>query len=218
MPKALIAVLFLTTAMTTMMGQACKLSGTAGWNQDLHNLIDGCSISFSSPNHEFRVEVGESGTLQLFRGHESIGKSFLIVPPATLSWSPKSDGFFVNDGQGSGMSSTFRYFRVSGEGVSEDDVFEHQAVSIFRQRMRCARASADPNVWGFGWEDNAVLLLAQATTDDSCGPADTFMSFVFTTANAVPSKVLSESQTIAKFSRLLPPNLGVARGSPMERQ
>jgi len=48
------------------------------------------------------------------------------------SWSPKSDAFFINDGEGSGMASTFRLFRVKSSESVEDTSIEKAAVALYR--------------------------------------------------------------------------------------
>jgi hypothetical protein len=94
-----------------------------------------------------------------------------LEPPAMISWSPRSDAFFVNEGEGSGLSSSFRLFRVKETHLSEDMEIEKKVIALFRRRVLCDFSAVEPNIWGFGWdtEGNEIYLLVQPTVNDSCG-------------------------------------------------
>lgn len=190
------------------VAQNCKASGTTAWNAVLRNVVAGCAFELTSPNQQLLLKIAPDGRMSVdSESHHWRGPQ--LVPPAIISWSPKSDAFFVNDGEGSGLSSSFRLFKVKGTEVSEDKTIEEKAVSLFRRRTHCASSSADPNVWGFGWstEAKAIYLLIQPTVNDSCGRPDHFISAVIRTSDAAVSEVLSKEQTKVRFGSQLPPPL-----------
>jgi hypothetical protein len=125
-----------------------------------------------------------------------------------VSWSPRSDVFFVNDGEGSGMTSTFRLFRIKGSQVHEDKAVEKAAVSLYRRRSGCSRSALDPDVSGFGWGDGGkqIYLLVQATVHEPCDPYQ-LISLVVQTSDGKILETLSEKQTKERFGSLLPSSL-----------
>jgi hypothetical protein len=194
------------------LSQNCALSGTAAWSPTLRNVIGDCNNRFLSPDKRFVLEIGTEGnmTVKTIPDARKLGLNVRrIEPPAMVSWSPKSNIFFVNDGEGSGMSSVFRLFRLNGNDVIEDDSLERKAVSLYRRRVRCSSRSADPNVWGFGWEHNGadILILVQATTDKPCGQPDAFVTLVVRATDGAVLETLSKAQSRARFAFLLPPEL-----------
>jgi hypothetical protein len=140
------------------------------------------------------------------RIHLSAG---LLVPSVMVSWSPRSDAFFLNDGDGSGMTSTFRLFRIRSARVYEDRSVEKAAVSLYRRRTRCTRSALDPDVWGFGWGDDGskIYLLVQATVHEPCGPPYAFISLVVRKSDGKILEALSEKQTQERFRFMLPASL-----------
>jgi hypothetical protein len=71
-------------------------------------------IFLSLPNSKV-VTVTVDGFLKnSIEGKIIVFKGPQVEPPAMFSWSPGSDAFFINDGEGSGMASTFRLFRIKG--------------------------------------------------------------------------------------------------------
>ncbi|HBB97916.1 MAG TPA: hypothetical protein DC054_21250 [Blastocatellia bacterium] len=126
-----------------------------------------------------------------------------------VSWSPRSDAFFINDGEGSGMTSTFRLFKIGPKRIYEDNATEKAAVSLYRLRTGCNRSALDPDVWGFGWDDGGskIYLLVQATVHEPCGPPYGFISLVVRTSDGKILEALSETQTKERFGSLLPSSL-----------
>jgi hypothetical protein len=126
-----------------------------------------------------------------------------------VSWSSRSDAFFVNDGEGSGMSSTFRLFRIKGTEIYEDKAVEKAAASLYRRRTRCSPHSIDPDVWGFGWGDggNKIYLFVQPTVHKPCGSPDKFITLVARTSDGKVLETLSGTQTKVRFGSQLPPPL-----------
>jgi hypothetical protein len=132
-----------------------------------------------------------------------------VEPPAMVSWSPKSDAFFVSDGEGSGMSGIFRLFRIKGSRVYEDKSVQRAAVSLYRRRTHCASAALDPDVYGFGWDNGGdkIYLLVQATVHEPCGRQDEFISLVLRTSDGKILEALSVERTKERFGSLLPSSL-----------
>jgi hypothetical protein len=126
-----------------------------------------------------------------------------------FSWSPKSNAFFINDGEGSGMSSMFRLFKIKGSGVYEDKAVERAATALYRRRKLCAFSAYDPNVYGFGWDNQGskIYLLVQATVHEPCGRQDEFISLVVRTSDGKILETLSKEEAKQRFSTVLPPSL-----------
>src|SRR6185312_3229062 len=204
--------LILMPVYSCARAQNCILSGTKAWNSALRNIVADCPDQFNSPNEHFVLRIVPEGTMSLWT---KSGQKKLrwdgprLLPPAMLSWSPGSTAFFVNDGDGSGMSSSFRFFGIKGAEVYEDKSIEEIAVSFYRRRTLCSPSAADPNVWGFGWDKQGshIFLLVQPTANDSCGRPDDFISLVVRTSDESIVESLSRAQTKKRFGSQLPPSL-----------
>lgn len=188
--------------------QNCKSSGTPAWNESVRNVVAGCASEFPSPNNHLLLKFASDSTISV-EGMTFHLSGPQIEPPAMVSWSPRSDVFFVNDGEGSGMSSTFRLFRIKGTEVFEDKAVGKAAVSLFRRRARCRSSSADPSVWGFGWGDGGskLYLLVQSTIHEPCGSPYKFISLVVRTSDGKILETLSEKETKFRFGSQLPSSL-----------
>lgn len=188
--------------------QDCQNSGAAAWNESLRYVFPGCAAEFPSPDNRLLLKFASDGTMSIngVRLHLSEGLSLSSV---MVSWSPRSDAFFINDGEGSGMTSNFRLFRIKGNKVHEDKQIERAAVSLYRHRTRCSPAALDPNVWGFGWAESGskLYLLIQATVHKPCGRPDEFMSLIVRSSDGRVLENLSNAQTKARFGSLLPSSL-----------
>lgn len=189
--------------------QNCKSSDThPAWNESIRDVVAGCAAEFPSPNNHLLLKIASDGamsvegtTLHLSGPH--------VEPPAMVSWSPESDAFFVNDGEGSGVSSTFRLFRMKGTSFYEDKAVGQAAASLYRRRTNCSGASADPNVWGFGWGEGGgkLYLLVQSSVHEPCGSPDKFISLVVRTSDGKILETLSNKQTKVRFGARLPSSL-----------
>jgi hypothetical protein len=104
------------------------------------------------------------------------------------------------------MSSSFRLFRLRGNTVVEDTSIERAAVSLYRRRTQCSSSTADPNVWGFGWNAHGgkILLLVQPTVNEPCGRPEDFISLIVRESDGTIVETLSKKQTKAQFGSLLP--------------
>ena len=187
------------------LAQDCKYSGTRAWNEMIRYVIADCAGEFPSPNKDLLLKFDPKGRISI-KGKIINLSGRRVEPPAMVSWSPRSDAFFINDGEGSGMTSTFRLFRINGTRIYEDKAIEKAAVSLYRRRMGCNRSSLDPDVWGFGWGDGGkqIYLLVQATVHEPCGPPYGFISLVVRTSDGKILETFSEKQTNERFASLLP--------------
>jgi hypothetical protein len=203
---------FFGIACLPALSQNCSLSGTPAWNSTLHNVIADCPDSFISPNGKFALRISIEGAMSLSAKSEQEKLRWSgskLVPPAMLSWSPASNAFFLNDGDGSGMSSSFRFFRIKGAEVTEDNSIERSAVSFYRQRTHCDSSAVDPNVWGFGWstDGSKVFLLVQPTVNESCGRPDDFIGLIVLTADGKVAESLSKTRLKERFGSQLPSSM-----------
>ena len=188
--------------------QNCKDSGASAWNQTIRDVIADCASEFLSPNKRLLLKFAPNGGMSI-AGKTIHLRGPRVEAPAMVSWSPKSDVFFVNDGEGSGMTSTFRLFRVNGTQIYEDKAVEKAAVSLYRRVTGCNRTALDPNVYGFGWAEDGskIYLLVQATVHEPCGSPYQFISLVVRTSDGKILETLTEEQTKERFGLLLPSSL-----------
>lgn len=208
--QLLASVMMCVALCFTGFAQKCKSSAKPTWTEAVYYVDADCASEFPSPNHHLALKFAPNGTMSI------AGKSIHLTgprvePPAMVSWSPRSDAFFINDGEGSGMSSTFRLFRIKGTQIYEDSAVRKAAVSFYRRRRACSRSALDPDVWGFGWGNGGskMYLLVQATVHEPCGPPFGFISLVVRTSDGKILETLSEEQTKKRFGSLLPSSLFV---------
>ena len=201
----LVSAMMCAAFCSASFAQNCKNSSTPAWNESVRYVDADCPSEFRSPNNRLLLKFASDGTMSVAGMTFHLSGS-QIEPPAMVSWSPRSDAFFVNDGEGSGMSSTFRLFRVKGTEVSEDKALREAAVPLYRQRTHCSPSALDPDVWGFGWGDGGskLYLLVQATVHEPCGRADKFISLVVRASDGKILEALSKTQTKKRFVSLLP--------------
>lgn len=205
--QLLVPLIVCAASCSAGFAQKCKSSGNA-WTESVYYVDPDRATEFPSPNHNLLLKFAADGTMSIkeMRIHLSAG---LLVPSVMVSWSPRSDAFFLNDGDGSGMTSTFRLFRIRSARVYEDRSVEKAAVSLYRRRTRCTRSALDPDVWGFGWGDGGskIYLLVQATVHEPCGPPYAFISLVVRKSDGKILEALSEKQTQERFRFMLPASL-----------
>lgn len=209
---ALIAALLPCAFLSVGFPQNCTLSGTPAWSKQLGHVIGNCDNRFTSPSGRLLLHINAEGQIQISEvasASKAPIHSGVVSPPAMISWSPRSDAFFVDDGEGSGMSSTFRLFRVKDSQVAEDGTIEARAVAIYRNQKRCSSDAADPNVWGIGWSPDGtrVYLLIQATVNMPCGEPGSFIGLTIKAADGSVLQQFSEEATKRRFRPLLPPEV-----------
>ena len=206
--QLLVSTMMCAAFCSASFAQNCKYSGIPEWNESVRSVVADCAAEFPSPDKRLRLKFASDSTM-LVEGKTIHLSGPKIEPPAMVSWSPRSDAFFVNDGEGSGMASTFRLFKLKGAEVYEDKVIEQAVVSLYRRRTRCSPSAADPNVYGFGWGagGSKLYLLVQATVHEPCGPPYEFISLVIRTSDGRIVETLSEKRTQKRFGSLLPSSL-----------
>jgi hypothetical protein len=206
----LLLFVLLAAQMSSAQARGCNGSG-ADWNKYAHNLTADCPAKLTAPDGKKTLRVNSDGRFQLSftRNGPSRAIGYSVEPPAMASWAPNSEAFFINDGEGSGMSSVFRLFRIKDGRAVRDDSIERIAVKRFRKVIGCATAATDPNVWGFGWsaDGKQVFLLVQATVNGPCGKQGGFITLIVNLANVSVVEEPSEKQTEQRFRTLLFPEL-----------
>jgi hypothetical protein len=165
-----------------------------------------------SPDRTKRIEVEEGkGYTLLIDGRAVAWPDYgrYVVAPIEFSWSPNSDAFFVNDGEGSGMYSVLHVFRLEGSSVAEAPSLKKLTVEAFRRDIRCPAAAADPAVWGIGWsKDGAqIFAFAQATVNNPCGDQGEFRGVVLNWKAGAIERWYSEAETRRFLRDLLPRNM-----------
>jgi hypothetical protein len=129
-----------------------RIQAMPGLPRSLVPLSDECAVSIPSPDGRWRVEVGEA---QLGVRGRAAGRARHLIDveqPMALMWSPRSDGFFINDGEGSGQTSRFRYFRRVGSQWRESRRFDKAASRLYLRVHDCRGGKASyANVSGIGW-------------------------------------------------------------------
>ena len=206
--KMVLFVLMCVASCSVCLAQDCMPSGRPAWNASTFYVDPSCATKFRSPNGRLLIRFSSNGRMSI-NGITIHLEEGLRVPTVMVSWSPKSDAFFINDGEGSGMSSKLRLFRIRGRRIFEDKAIQKAAVSLYRRRTRCRRSAVDPNVYGFGWgaHGRTLYLLVQATVHEPCGDSRRFVSLVVRTSDAKVMAVLSNTQTKIRFGSLLPASL-----------
>jgi hypothetical protein len=195
---------------------ACTASGEAWpWNRFLHSVCFNSAVHknvFLSPDKAKRIEVEEGKGFSLIVNGRTIawpnyGK--YVVLPIEFSWSPNSDAFFVNDGEGSGMNSVLHVFRLQDSGVGEEPNFNKLVAAAFRKDVGCSATAADPIVRGIGWsKDGAqILAFAQATVSNSCGTQGTFRGVILNLKTGSIERLDSEADARRVLHVLLPYNM-----------
>jgi hypothetical protein len=176
--------------------------------KQLNDLMADCEARMSSPDGQKVLLMRSGGNLELsFTGGQSFAPvGYRVEPPAMASWAPDSKAFIINDGEGSGMSSTFRLFRIDGARVIQVDSVHQAAVSLFRKTIRCPSSAVDPNVWGIGWSSDGqqLFLLVQATVNKSCGGQDAFIGLIVRSTDGSVIEQLTKKQTKKRFRSFLP--------------
>jgi hypothetical protein len=199
--------LALLVSLGTVARADCKYAGKPVWSKQLLDLISDCETRMISPDGQKILIMKSDGDLGLSDTKKMSFEpvSYRVEPPAMASWSPDSEAFFIDDGEGSGMSSTFRLFRIHDAHVTRDDSFHQAAVRRFRKTIGCPSSAVDPNVYGFGWSSDGkqVFLLVQATVNESCGTQGTFIVLIASVADDSVIEQLTERQTKKRFRSLL---------------
>jgi hypothetical protein len=200
-------------AQAQLVIAACTASGEPWpWNRSLRSVCFDDAIHknvFLSPDKAKRIEVEEGkGYTLIVNGRTVPWPNYgrYVVLPIVFSWSPNSDAFFVNDGEGSGMNSVLHVFRLQDSGVSEVPDLNKRVAGAFRKDVGCLAAAADPAVWGIGWSKGGLQIFAyaQATVNNPCGSQDDLRGVVLNVKTGSMEHWYSEPETRRVFRDLLP--------------
>lgn len=209
----LMLLLFCVALLSSFRGEAqdCASSKAPGWADELRQLFADCANSVPSPNGAFSFQIGSLEKIRILKGGHPlalIGNEKLALP-AVVSWSPNSTQFFLNDGDGSGLSSQLRLFRIIGATAKENDDLNRTIVRIYRDRNRCSKVTKNPNVYGVGWSPDGVTLyvVAQSTVNNPCGEPTKYLGFILDVEKNEIKQILSTQQARAKFDQYLPREL-----------
>jgi len=193
--------------------QNCQLASrpVPDWSKQLLAIIGDCNNRIPSPDRKFVLQFGSEGKIRvLTKGRDLVvsGHSDL-EPPAMASWSPRSDVFFLNDGEGSGMSSRLRVFYVSDSRAVENWEMNRMIAKAYKQENKCSDSSDDPNVWGLGWSEDGkkMYVMAQTIVGGTCGDTDSFRGYVVDVNTRSLQETLTTTQTKSRFRELLPKNM-----------
>lgn len=192
---------------------ACTSSGQPwAWNPSIRGVCFNGTVRknvFGSPDKEKRIEVEEGKGYTFTVNNRTValpnyGK--YVVLPIGFSWSPRSDAFFVNDGEGSGMNSILRVFRLQGSGLAELPDPNKVIAAAFRKDPGCATSAADPAVWGIGWSKDGLQIFAYAiaTVNNPCGSQGDLRGVVLNARTGSVDHWYSESDARRVFRGLLP--------------
>jgi hypothetical protein len=206
--QVLVSVMLGAACCSAGFAQKCNSSAKPTWTEAVYYVDADCISEFPAPNRHLVIKFASNGRMSI-AGKTIHLRGRRVEAPAMVSWSPKSDVFFVNDGEGSGMTSTFRLFRIKGSQINEDKAVEKAAISLYRRRTGCKSSALDPDVWGFGWGDSGqqIYLLVQATVHEPCGSPDQLISLVVQTSDGKILETFSEKETKERFGSLLPSSL-----------
>jgi hypothetical protein len=204
-----IPALFLSIFLEMGLTHNCELSGTPAWSQQLKYVIGGCDNQFVSPNGKLLLRINREGKISLIdkvSGNIIPIHANAVEPPAMASWAPKSDAFFINDGEGSGMASVFHLFKIKPSQVAEDSTIQTKLVALYRSQNKCSANTADPNVWGIGWSHDGTRIhfLVQTTANDACGEPGSFAVITVNRADGSILEEFTEEAAKRKFQSLLP--------------
>ena len=189
--------------------QTCTHSLDAGWSTHLRELQFGGDNVTTAPDGQTSALVTESGTATVRTAGRSLPGSASTGLPVVFSWSPRSTAFFLNDGEGSGMSSRLRLIALDKAGLVESSELDNAIVRSYRHQNRCNARQARPNVYGVGWSRTGDLVyrIAQSTVNAPCGRPDRFLGYIANVGSNKPLRTLSTRQAQATFRSLLPKEL-----------
>ncbi|MCU1219920.1 MAG: hypothetical protein JWN42_1117, partial [Candidatus Angelobacter sp.] len=150
MPKLITLLVSLLVSLGSVARADCEDTGKPAWSKQLLELVADCETKIISPDGKKILHMQGNGGLSLSaaKGKPFKTINYKVEPPAMASWAPDSASFFIDDGEGSGMSSTFRLFRIHDAHVTRDDTFHQAAVRRFRKTIGCPSTAVDPNVYG----------------------------------------------------------------------
>jgi len=186
-----------------------------GWSPQINRecLTDDVQWNFfPSPDKAKTIVASKDGfsvTVDGTRVFWPEGKE-ISASGSEVSWSPTSEAFFINDGNGSGLDGwTLKVYTISGRQIVNHTLPNTEIIRRFRMDLRCAEDAVDPNVRGIGWSKSGAHLyaFAQTTVNQPCGEPGDFRGFVVSVSRGELLRFYSEVQTRNHFRHLLPYNM-----------
>ena len=125
-------------------------------------LSDECALSIPSPDGRFTIRTipsGDTATLNVLNNRSGkFTRLRAFEQPVALRWKPDSTAFMLNDGEASGQTSRFRYYKLSGTRWIESRRFDQSAQSLYLKRYRCnGGARSYANVSGMNWTSDGMM-------------------------------------------------------------
>jgi hypothetical protein len=157
-------------------------------------LSSNCGVRIPSPNGQSLIETTPRGgglTLRVTGGlvirH--------LMQPATVLWNPRSKGFLINDGEGSGQISRLRYFYLSDRRWRESRALDRSASALYVRRYDCRGGkNSYTNVSGWNWTGNGALrvIVQEGVHSEGCiQPHDDRNVLLEVIGNPVTGRILS---------------------------
>jgi len=116
-----------------------------------------CAVDIPSPDRRLVAHSTSDGDTIALRisGGLTLTK---LEQPVMLLWNPRSNGFLLNDGEGSGQTSRLRYFAYRHGRWRESRELDRRASQLYLRRYDCRR-NENPytNVSGWQWLQSGQL-------------------------------------------------------------
>jgi hypothetical protein len=155
-----------------------------------------CSVSVPSPDRRLLLQAIANKAQDYITLRATSG---LLVrnleQPATILWNPRSTGFLINDGEGSGQVSRLRYFYLERGVWRESRALHRVASALYRRRYDCRRSkNSYTNVSGWNWTKNGLLraVVQEGVHSEGCiQPHDDWNVLLEIIGNPVTGRILS---------------------------
>ena len=176
----------------------------------LRDVYGSCAFRLTSPDGRRVLLIGTDGDVhvQSIRPRADLtGRPTTVDPPAAAGWSPDSDRVFINDGDGSGLGSRLRFYARAHGVFQEDRRFLRRPIAAFRRRIRCARTTMDPNVWGLGFSRDRrplYVLIQSGPEPYYCGGPQATLLAEMDVRTARIAKLHTDLRTTKHFRPYLP--------------
>lgn len=195
-------------------GPDVEKKASDGWAKSVVS-IDCCAVtSLASPDLSKTLIFTPDAAQETVAVRLSAGwlrqTSLRTVSSAHASWAPRSRGFFISDGEGSGQTSRFYLYRAPDNGApSEVEGVHDRAVAAYRAEVGCVVGASDPEVWGLGWDGSGarVYVLVQSSVHAPCGQADQYRVMAIATGSGDIVRQYDAAEAARTFGALIPPNV-----------
>lgn len=143
-------------------------------------LSENGPLDLVSPNGRYRLvsKPSADGLTLLIAIRTSDGEQQVVgsyVPPAAVLWAPSSDGFFVNDQDGSGQSSYLDVVRLEQGRIRRDVSARNNLNRFYNRLFECDLSDEFINTSGKSWWDASTIVVEVQASHHSGGcPLDPF--------------------------------------------